>query len=139
KTEYPWDGKVTLAIDRAPAGELSLFLRVPGWAKGAALRVNGGAAEKAPRPGSYAEVRRKWKAGDVVELNLPMPAILLQAHPLVEEDRNHVAVKRGPVVYCLESNDLPEGVKLLSVAVPRSAGVTPRHARRPLGGGAVLA
>src|SRR5262249_15470401 len=138
KTEYPWDGKVTLTIDRAPEEEFSLFLRVPGWSKGATLRVNGRAEEEAPRSGTYAEVRRKWKAGDVVELDLPMPAVLLQAHPLVEEARNHVAVKRGPIVYCLESADLPTKVTVLTVAIPPAATFTPRFDRKLLGGVMVL-
>jgi DUF1680 family protein len=138
KTEYPTDGKVTLKIDRAPAEELSLLLRVPGWAKGATLRVNGRAEEKSPRPGSYAEVRRSWKAGDVIELDLPMPAVLLQAHPLVEEARNQVAVKRGPLVYCVESPELPRGVKVLDVVMPRQIRLKPRRDARLLGGVTVL-
>ena len=53
------------------------------------------------KPGTYAEVNQTWKNGDVVELVLPMEAKLVEANPLVEENRNQVAVKRGPVVYCL--------------------------------------
>jgi DUF1680 family protein len=138
RTDYPWDGKVTISVGRAPAGELSLFLRIPGWAKEAALKVNGRAEEKAPRPGTYVEVRRRWKAGDTVELNLPMPAVLLEAHPLVEEARNQVAVKRGPVVYCLESCDLPKGAAVQAVAVSATATFSPKFERGLLGGVAVL-
>lgn len=138
KTEYPWDGKVTLTIDRAPEAEFSLLLRVPGWSKSATLQVNGRAAGKASRPGSYAEVRRKWQAGDVVELTLPMPATLLEANPLVEEARNHVAVKRGPLVYCLETADLPKKTAVLTVAIPATATFEPRYDGKLLGGVTVL-
>ena len=62
-------------------------------------------------PQSYFEVRRVWQPGDFVDLDLPMPARLMEANPLVEEDLNQVAVQRGPVVYCLESPDLPPGVR----------------------------
>src|SRR6202011_778588 len=83
-------------------------LRIPGWTSGAELRVNGAPQRPVPVAGTYHELRRVWSAGDVVDLTLPMPAQLLQAHPLVEEARNQVAVKRGPLVYCLESPDRVE-------------------------------
>src|SRR5262249_54958299 len=87
--------------------------------KGATLSVNGD-AKKEVRPGAYAELHRQWKAGDVVELQLPMAPVLVQAHPLAEELRNQVAVKRGPLVYCLESTDLPKKTSLLAAALPRT-------------------
>lgn len=136
QTEYPWDWRVKLTINTAPAAECSLFLRIPGWAKGAELVVNGKAVD-APA-GKYAEVRREWKAGDVVELNLPMSPRLLEAHPLVEEARNQVAVARGPVVYCLESSDLPKGTGVLNVALPRDIKLTPRFDHKLLGGVVML-
>ena len=42
----------------------------------------------------------------------------MTSHPLVEETRGQVALKRGPIVYCLESQDLPEGVSIHSVKIP---------------------
>ncbi len=65
------------------------------------LLVNGEPHEVTP--GSYAEIRRQWNSGDEIELTLPMEPQLVEAHPLVEETRNQIAVKRGPLVYCLES------------------------------------
>ena len=138
ETDYPWDGRVKITVRAAPAEAVSLFLRVPGWTKGATLKVNGQAEKQDLEPDRYAEVRRRWKADDVVELDLPMRVQLLEAHPLVEEVRNHVAVKRGPVVYCLESPDLPKGVTVSTVAVPRSAAFKPRHDAKLLGGVTVL-
>jgi DUF1680 family protein len=138
KTDYPWDGRVKIAIQTAPADPFALILRIPGWAKGTTVQVNNRPEPNAIRPGSYVEVKRLWKAGDIVELNLPLRAQLLQAHPLVEEARNHVAVKRGPVVYCLESPDLPKGVTVSTVTVPSSAEFTPRFDGKLLGGVTVL-
>jgi DUF1680 family protein len=138
RTDYPWDGRVTITLDAAPREPFALRLRIPGWAKGAVLRVNGAAGPDASLPGRYVEVRRRWKAGDVVELTLPMRPVLLQAHPLVEEARGQVAVKRGPVVYCLESIDLPRGVGVLDVLIPRTASFKPRYARDLLGGVTLL-
>jgi DUF1680 family protein len=76
--------------------------------------------------------------GDVVELTLPMPVRLMQAHPLVEEARNQVAVQRGPLVYCVESTDLPEGVRVQDVVIPREVVLKPRHDPDLLGGVTVL-
>ncbi len=113
------------------------MLRVPGWAEGAAIRVNGKPRPPAPA-GRYAEVRRTWSAGDVLELELPLRARLVEANPLVEEDRNQLAVMRGPLVYCLESPDLPAGVDLLEVALPASIKLAPRFDRQLLNGVTVL-
>lgn len=130
ETRYPWDGAVKLTVETA--GDLVLHLRIPGWADGATLN---GAAVPA---GRYATLRRDWKAGDVVELSLPMRPRLVEAHPLVEEARNQVAVTRGPLVYCVESPDLPAGVSVQSVVLPRSVALAPRFDRKLLGGVTVV-
>src|SRR5207253_572098 len=88
-TAYPWDGAVTLTIEAAPQDETSLRLRIPGWCTGAAARVNGTSVTRSPQRESFFEIRRRWSAGDTVQLGLPMPARLVEAHPLVEEARNH--------------------------------------------------
>jgi DUF1680 family protein len=117
-TEYPWNGRVSITMQQVPAKALSVFLRIPGWCNGATLTVNGKPVMTQLISGEYAEVNRAWKAGDKIELNLPMPAKLMEANPLVEETRNQVAVKRGPIVYCLESKDLLKGQKVFNVAIP---------------------
>jgi DUF1680 family protein len=136
ETNYPWDGRVKITVESAPAGELSLFLRIPGWADGATLTVNGKPVRVTA--GRYAEVRRAWQAGDAAELALPVRPRLVEAHPLVEEARNQLAVMYGPLVYCLESTDLPKGVGVPSVALPRDVRLTPRFDRALLGGVTVL-
>jgi DUF1680 family protein len=67
-----------------------------------------------------------------------MPAVQLEANPLVEETRNQVAVKRGPLVYCLESPDLPEGVRVEEIAVPDHATFSLSKAELPLEGVSIL-
>ena len=89
-------------------------------------------------PGSYFEIRRVWQPGDFLDLDLPMPARLMEANPLVEEDLNQIAVERGPIVYCLESPDLPRGVKISDVYVPANMKLTARYDRRLLDGVVVL-
>lgn len=137
ETNYPWDGRVRMTINAAPKVEHSIFLRIPAWSQDATVRVSGATEPTRPRAGSFHELRRVWSAGDVIELDLPMPVRLIEANPYVEEARNHAAVMRGPLVYCLESNDLPAGVRLLDVHLPRDAKLSSR-ATNELGGVTVL-
>ena len=138
ETDYPWDGQVTIRIEEAPAGACGIMLRLPGWADGAGIAINGTPAEVAPQPGTYAVLDREWIAGDEIVLTLPLRVRLVESHPLVEETCNQVAVMRGPIVYCLESVDLPAGVAIHEVRVPRALELTPRHDAQLLGGVTVL-
>jgi DUF1680 family protein len=138
ETNYPWDGNVKLTVDQCLAEEFAVKLRIPGWAESAAIRVNGQALVAKAAPGRYTEIRRRWKKGDFVELELPLPARLIEANPLVEETRNQVAVQRGPIVYCLESNDLPEGVRVQDVVIPADAKLTAQFEPKLLGGVTVI-
>lgn len=134
RTEYPWDDSARITIDAAPAHEVALMLRIPGWCDAAELSINGVASELPLNPGSYVEVKRAWSAGDVIELNLPMRPRMIKAHPKAEEIRNHVAVMRGPIVYCLEGHDLPEGVSILDVYAPDGMKLTAKWQDDLLGG-----
>lgn len=123
ETNYPWDGNIKIIVKATGSKPYAMFFRIPGWTANASLKVNGKTENLVLKPGTYAEVNRKWKAGDQVELVLPMEAKLVESNPLVEENRNQVAVKRGPVVYCLESPDLP-GKKIFNVFIPASISLT---------------
>jgi len=136
ETDYPWDGSIKITIQED--GKFALMLRIPAWAERAEIRINGAAADTEARPGTYAAVERKWSDGDQIELILPMEARLVKAHPRVEEARNHAAVMRGPVGYCLESVDLPDGVGIAEIHVPRDIQLIPRHDQDLLGGLTVL-
>lgn len=125
-SEYPWDSKITLTLDKAPKKDLALFLRVPGWCKGASVSINGTMTQENIIPGTYVKLNKKWKTGDKVELILPMEAKLIESNPLVEETKNQVAVKRGPVVYCLESNDLT-GESIFETVLPANIKLEPEE------------
>jgi len=137
-TAYPWDGHVAIAIELAPEREFPIRLRIPDWAAGAQLKLNGRWTEEPIRAGSYCAISRPWKTGDVIELELPMEVRLLGAHPKVESCRNHAAVKRGPILYCLESPDLPAGVRVSQIRLPRNAALAARHEPSLLGGVTIL-
>ena len=111
-TDYPWDGHITLTIKKAKTLK-SIRMHIPGWATGVQLRLNSQPilAEDLRQP-------RKWKKGDVVELELPMKPRLMEANPLVEEAKNQIAVMRGPIVYCLEGQDIQGGYRINDIAIP---------------------
>jgi DUF1680 family protein len=125
ETNYPWDGTIKITLKETSGKPYALFLRIPAWAKNARLSINGKIASQILSPGTYAEVNRTWKAGDIVELVLPMEAMLVEANPLVEENRNQIAVKRGPIIYCLESADL-KGKSIFNAFIPVSAQFKPK-------------
>lgn len=126
KTDYPWDGAVSISVDKLKGKkQFEIKLRVPEWCtEGAKVSVNGEEFAVDAKAGTYATVNRTWKKGDVVSINMPMRTRLVEANPLVEESRGQVAVQRGPIVYCLESNDL-NGVSIDDIAIPLDAKFTP--------------
>jgi iduronate 2-sulfatase len=139
EADFPWDGRVRLHFDEVTAsGPFALRMRVPGWANGAELFVNDERVADDVPSASYVSERRVWKPGDVVELSLPMPVRLLAADPRVEQVRDHVAVMRGPIVYCLESIDLPRDVAIEQIRLPRNAEWTVRYEPSLLRGVVVL-
>jgi len=138
QTDYPWDGRIKLTVNQPLEDNFAIMLRIPIWAERPTLMVNGRPAGIELRQQSYAEVRRQWSAGDKVELDLGMKPQLIEGHPKVEETHNQVAVARGPVVYCVESPDLPAGVRVDEVALPAGITLTPRFDAKLLNGIVVL-
>lgn len=127
ETDYPWDGTVKLTFERAPKKKaFSLYLRIPEWCGKAILKVNGEPVQADLKANTFVEVNRVWKKGDRVELVMDMPVRLLESHPLVEETRNQVVVKRGPLVYCLESMDIEGGKRIDDILIPADIRLTPR-------------
>jgi DUF1680 family protein len=127
RTGYPWQGRVTVEVVEAPGRPWTLSLRVPGWCRSATLTGPGAERPRAAGAG-YAELSRPWRAGDTTVLELELPVRVTEPDPRVDAVRGCVAVERGPLVYCLESADLPPGVALedlrwdprrAPVAVPR--------------------
>ncbi len=123
RTGYPADGRVRVEVLDAPDRPVTLRLRVPHWAQGATLA---GPGEPVPAPAApgWAEVRATFGAGDVVTLDLPTAPRFTWPHPRVDAVRGTVAVERGPLVLCLESVDLPDGVAIEDVRL--DASVPPR-------------
>ncbi|SDZ92663.1 hypothetical protein SAMN05192529_104115 [Arachidicoccus rhizosphaerae] len=119
-TDYPWDGNILLTLAAMPKSSYSLYLRIPGWANGASVKINGQKVDQEVLPGSYLTLTRYWKKGDKIELDFPMEVKLMAANPMVEANRGQVAVQRGPVVYCLESEDLPAEVGITDISIDKN-------------------
>ncbi len=105
ETDHPWDGRVVLRIEEAPAGSFTVSLRIPSWAEGTEIDVNGSPAGAEPRPNTYVSLTRTWQTGDRVEMRLDMGPWLIAPHPRIESSRGHLAIERGPIVYCIEQAD----------------------------------
>lgn len=116
KTKYPWDGTVELTIAPAQPAAFTFYVRIPGWANGARVAVNG-KPESSAKAGEYLPIRRTWKPGDQVSLKFPMDTVPVAANPRVAEDRGKVAVRRGPMIYCLEQLDQAQGLALADTSI----------------------
>jgi DUF1680 family protein len=154
QTDYPWDGRVRLTVTPDQASEFALCLRIPGWVLGrpvpsdlyhfanpkvppVGLKVNGQPVDPSPRDDGYLHLQRRWQAGELVELDLPMPVQRVYAHEKVQDDRGKVALMCGPIAYCLEAVDHP-GVDLSRLSLPRETDLRAEHRATLLGGVAVL-
>ncbi|WP_344150142.1 glycoside hydrolase family 127 protein [Kribbella yunnanensis] len=115
-TDYPWDGEIAVTVVDAPATEQAIVLRIPSWAQDARL-------DGEPVPSGWATVRRRFAAGEVVKLSLPMAPRAHGSHPYLDATRGAIAVARGPLVYCVEQQDsaTPVDDLLLSVTAVQAA------------------
>lgn len=120
-TNYPWDGKIVIAVKKLTGSGTKLMLRIPGWCNKFSVKQNGNLLP-AKAVNGFAEIL--VKANDNIELDLAMPATLLESNPLVEETKNQVAVRRGPIVYCIESVDLPNK-NVFDVIIPANIKLQP--------------
>ncbi|MBE9583121.1 glycoside hydrolase family 127 protein [Mucilaginibacter sp. JRF] len=127
-TAYPWKGRVELTVDPASAQNFAVRIRVPGWAQGnenpyglytsatkgkVTLKVNG-KDEPLNIDKGYAVIKRQWKKGDRIELNLPVEPRLVEPNQQVKTLENKLAIAAGPLVYGLEGNDNAD-VKNISI------------------------
>jgi len=108
KTRYPWDGNVKIHVQPEDESTFSIFLRVPGWSRKPKVLVNGQPVNQSVKSGEYLEIRRLWKPGDHVQLVFPMPIERIACHNYVMENHDRIALRRGPLIYCVEQVDNPE-------------------------------
>ncbi len=126
-TEHPWDGATDVRVVRCSSkSPWGLSWRLPSHLKRNEVRVsvNGQPAEPSWE-GSYLKVARRWGEGDVLELSAPVPVRVLRPHWRLDAARGCVALQRGPLVYCLEQEDLGEGTLVEDVVVDVERPVVP--------------
>jgi DUF1680 family protein len=136
ETRYPWDGAVKIAVTPDQPATLTVHVRIPGWARNepvasdlyafadknsetAVVKLNGKPVPMQVEKG-YVAITRTWKAGDTIDLALPMPVRRVVANNLVDADRSRVAIQRGPIVYAAEWVDNPNG-KVRNLVLPATA------------------
>jgi len=127
QTEYPWNGKINIQVDPVRKGKFSINLRIPGWCRqeivpGGLYYTTGktsgqafncmvnGKPVAAQIVNGYIQVSQEWKQGDVLSLELPMEAQWVRCNTAVKENEDRLAIQRGPLLYCVEQMDNPEGV-----------------------------
>lgn len=151
-TSYPWNGNVKLTIEPQSPGEFTLALRIPGWVLGKPLPTNlyhylddrpakwsvkvNGTPFEGPVKDGFILVRREWKSGDVVELDLPMEIRRVAGNPKISATRGQAAIERGPVVYCIEGIDNDGSV--FDLILPDGATASASHRSDLLGGVTVV-
>jgi DUF1680 family protein len=142
ETRYPRDGEIAIQVDPGQPRSFTVAVRIPAWVQNLAgpglyefidepaprptINVNGRAIRVELERG-YVMLDREWKDGDRIELHFPMPIRQVRANSLAKEDRDRVALQRGPLVYCVEwvDNDghalnimLPTGFTLKTESEP---------------------
>ncbi|MGA2179199.1 MAG: glycoside hydrolase family 127 protein [Verrucomicrobiota bacterium] len=143
ETRYPWNGtvKITVQPEWWKNKNFTIKVRIPGWARNEAvpgglykfsdalnepvtLRLNGRNVPVKLDKG-YVSLDRSWKSGDVIELDLPMFIRHVAASENVAADRGRVALQRGPIVFCAEWPDTPNG-KVRKLLLPDDQPLTTR-------------
>ena len=149
ETRYPWEGRVRITVTPPKAARFAMLLRIPGWARDEAvpgdlyrfadrneervsLKVSGKSVPVKLEKG-YVRLERKWKPGEVVELNLPMPVRRVAANEKVADDLGRVALERGPLVYCIEWPEV-KGGQVANLLLPDEARLSASFRGDLLGG-----
>jgi DUF1680 family protein len=105
KTDYPWNGAISIKLDPEKTTTASVKLRIPDWCKSYSVKLNGKAVIHKKVDAGYLSLTKSWKKGDEILLRLHMPVELVAADPMVKANIGRRAVQRGPVVYCAEYAD----------------------------------
>lgn len=147
QTGYPWNGKTTIAITAAPKKAMQLKLRIPGWLREPApgglyrfedtqdtrftVTINGKPVDFKEEQG-YAVIDRKWKKGEVIEINTPMEVRRVVSRPELKQNNDRVAIQYGPMVYCVEGAD--NDGKAWNFIVPKTTQFNVQYEAGLLGG-----
>jgi DUF1680 family protein len=152
QNNYPWDGGLDFTVNPASAMDMNLKIRIPGWVRDEAIpsdlykyqqnlnskveiTVDGKTVDYIVKDG-YAVISRKWKAGDKVQVTLPMEVRRITANAQVKDDVGKVSLQRGPIMYCAEWAD--NDGKAANFIIPDNATFKPQFNAGLLNGITVL-
>lgn len=138
ETGYPWNGNVKLSLSSTKKIKYSLHIRIPGWLKGIpapgglyhftdnksampTIKINGTLADYTIEKG-YAVIEREWKKEDVVDIEMPMEVKKIMARDELKQDKERMALQRGPLIYCFEGAD--NNGKAWNIVLPADASFT---------------
>ncbi|MBS1485949.1 MAG: glycoside hydrolase family 127 protein [Bacteroidetes bacterium] len=148
KTDYPWQGNVTITLQPTSKAKFAMHVRIPGWARGQAvpgdlymfedknpatfvINVNGKPTSYKMEKG-YAVIDREWKKDDKIEVTIPMEVKRVISRPELKQNEGRVALQRGPLVYCIEGAD--NNGKAWNVLLPDKTPFTTSYKNDLLGG-----
>lgn len=121
----PWSGKTAILVSATEPVRAVVKLRIPGWARNrvapgtlysyanthrarTTISINGLSVVATPDPRGYVSLDREWRSGDRIELELPFEVMKVIADDRVRDTRGRVAIERGPIVYCVEGQDVQD-------------------------------
>ena len=93
-TRFPEQQGTTITITAKAPTQLAVNLRIPYWAQGGSVKINGTVLPAFSSPSSYLTLNRLWKTGDKIELSIPMS---LHIHGM-PDDESIQAAMYGPLV-----------------------------------------
>lgn len=142
KTGFPWNGKVEMSVSPDKDATFSIMLRIPGWVVNEAIPGNlyrftdsndesykilvNGASCNFDIENGYARIERKWRKGDSILIDFPMPVRKVIADERISDNRGRIAVQRGPVIYCAEWPDNNNG-NILNLLIDDNAPLTTEY------------
>jgi len=152
QTKYPYHENVKITVEPETSRKFLIYIRIPGWTKNkpipgslyhylkkskhkVTLKVNGRPVALNTKKG-FAPIHRKWKSGDTIEINIPMPVRRVLCNQKVQANRGKVALQRGPIVYCLEWFDNSGDVS--DIKVPQNESFKVTYMKEALGGISLL-
>lgn len=131
QTNYPWDGNVAITVWPKKESEFTVKLRIPGWVRNQVLpgdlysystpasakvllKINGKPFKYIEEEG-YITISRKWKKGEIIEMDLPMEVKKVVTNDKVESDKGKVSLEYGPIVYAIEEIDNPASFDTITI------------------------
>jgi DUF1680 family protein len=123
-TDYPWDGRVSLTVTSTTDTPWTLSVRIPAWCRAGTV-TSDGVRRSLPAGDRWLRETRTWRPGDTMVVELEMTARVTEPDPRIDSVRGCVALERGPLVYCLEAADLPDGTTIEEIELGPSPAPTP--------------